>query len=240
MAILNKEYTEARIALGRSGHSVNLNEALDFKLAHAFARDAVYSSLDVGSLRSEIELLGLEAIDLQSAALDRETYLKRPDYGRKLSNKSIEELESYPRNYDVLISVADGLSAPAVQQHFVPVLKLIADLYKQAKLTIAPVCIVEQGRVAIGDPIGELLGAQLSIMFIGERPGLSSPNSMGCYLTYQPKTGLTDESRNCISNIRDRGLSYVEAANKLYYLSVQSLTKKLSGTNLKDEQIELL
>lgn len=240
MALLSNQHTEARLGIERSGHSTGIKESFNFKLDHARARDAVYSNLDVGLLKEQIESTGSEVILLKSKAPDRETYLKRPDYGRVLSQDSLDHLSAYSKNYDVLIIVADGLSAIAIQGHFLPMIRLTLSMINEAELTLAPICIVEQGRVAIGDQIGEILKSKLSVLFIGERPGLSSPNSMGCYLTYQPKTGLTDESRNCISNIRNRGLPYKEAAEKLLYLIRASLKKQISGTGLKDEQNLLL
>ncbi|MES2829411.1 MAG: ethanolamine ammonia-lyase subunit EutC [Bacteroidota bacterium] len=236
MAVLDKVYTQARIGLSRTGTSVSTKDALEFRLAHAFARDAVYSSLNLASLSVEIENVGLHALFLKSLATNRENYLKRPDYGRKLDNKSILKLGDQQHGYDIAIIVSEGLSAIAIEKNFIKVFELLVSMYLKDGLSVGPVCIVEQGRVAVADQIGELIAAKLSVIFIGERPGLSSPDSMGCYLTYQPKLGLTDESRNCVSNIRDNGMSSANAASKLFYLSKEALRKKLSGIHLKDEQ----
>jgi ethanolamine ammonia-lyase small subunit len=243
-----KELTSARIALGRSGISLPTHEQLKFQLAHAQARDAVHYQLDVSKLCSDLRQnfssMQPECIALHTAAMDRTTYLKRPDYGKRLSLASRECLLSYPRDthqapntfdYDIAFVIVDGLSALAIESNALRFLKLACTDLQPEKFNIAPFCVVEQGRVAIGDEIGELLRAKLVVVMIGERPGLSSPDSMGIYLTWHPKVGLTDESRNCISNIRNGGLSDAEASMKLRYLITQAHKRRLSGVMLKDE-----
>lgn len=227
--------TAARIALGRTGVSVPLQEALNFKLAHAHARDAVYSSLDAHALHIALESLDLPIYHLKSAVTSREEYLKRPDRGRRLDTASIKTLTAIDHTpSDVAFVLADGLSATAINRHAIPVLQNIITALRSTAITIAPLCIVEQGRVAIGDEIGELLRARIVVILIGERPGLTSPDSMGAYITYSPTVGLTDESRNCISNIRPEGLPHADAATKIVYLTREALRLKLSGVELKD------
>lgn len=228
-----REYTSARVELGRSGVSLPTRALLDFQLAHARARDAVRLPLAVSSLATELKQKGIASISLASAARDRDEYLKRPDLGRRLSDKSRERLAALraEEQYDAAFVIADGLSALAVHRHAVPLLDL---LLRDLDWRVAPVVIVEQGRVAIGDEIGELLKAQLTVVLIGERPGLSSPDSLGAYLTWRPRPGRTDAERNCISNIRAEGLSYAAAAHKLLFLMNESRRLKLSGVQLKE------
>jgi ethanolamine ammonia-lyase small subunit len=227
--------TAARIALGRTGVSIPLKEALEFKLAHAHARDAVYSSLDSHSLHTTLQTFELPIYNLKSSVTNREEYLKRPDRGRRLDATSVKTLTAIEHTpSDVAFVLADGLSATAVNRHAIPVLQRVIVSLQSTAATIAPLCIVEQGRVAIGDEIGELLHAKMVVILIGERPGLTSPDSMGAYLTYNPTVGLTDESRNCVSNIRPEGLRYTDAAGKILYLVQEALRLKLSGVELKD------
>jgi ethanolamine ammonia-lyase small subunit len=211
-----KSFTAARIALGRSGVSVPLQEALKFKLAHAHARDAVYSLLDIAALHAALESFAVPIYHLKSEVVNREEYLKRPDRGRRLGVSSASLLQATDHK-------------PAI-----PVLKNVIQALKESNIALAPISLVEQGRVAIGDEIGSLLNAKLVVILIGERPGLSSPDSMGAYITYAPRVGLTDESRNCISNIRPEGLIYTDAATKIFYLIQEALRLKLSGVALKD------
>lgn len=238
-----REFTDARIGLGRAGVSLPTNELLEFQLSHARARDAVHFPLDVEGLVSAIESsAGIPVTDihrLQSRADDRMTYLQRPDLGRRLHSHSREILQhdlatdgEVAGEYDLSIVVVDGLSSLAVQQNVVPFLETL--LPQLNDFSLAPLCVVEQGRVAVGDEVGELLNARCVMLLIGERPGLSSPDSLGLYLTYQPHVGLTDAARNCISNIRPAGLSYVEAARRAAYLLNESRRLRLSGVNLKD------
>lgn len=230
-----KQYTAARIALGRTGAAQPLQATLDFKLAHAHARDAVYSLLDKPLLHQQLDDLGVQYMWLHSKAADRHQYLQRPDYGRQLNEDSINKLRGLqsPAS-DVCITIADGLSATAVNCHAIPLLHCLIPLLRQSGLSVAPICIVEQGRVAVSDETGTILHARLSMILIGERPGLSSPDSLGVYLTYAPARGTTDERRNCISNIRPEGLHYDKAAEKILYLVKEALRLQLSGVQLKD------
>ncbi|HWZ04065.1 MAG TPA: ethanolamine ammonia-lyase subunit EutC [Mucilaginibacter sp.] len=233
-----KEFTAARIAIGRTGTSIPIKETLQFKLAHAHARDAVYSVLDAEGLINGLKTFNLPLLHLHSKAASRHKYLKRPDHGRQLDEASEEQLKDHNSGYDIAIIIADGLSAEAVNENAVDLLKILVPKLQSAKLKIAPLCLVDQGRVAIGDDIGYGLNAQLSLILIGERPGLSSADSMGAYLTYNPKPGLTDESRNCISNIRPQGLKAKPAADKIFYFIIEALKRKLSGVGLKDDLVE--
>jgi len=231
-----KEFTAARIAIGRTGVSIPTKQSLDFNLAHAHARDAVYSILDADGLSDKLKELELSTLHLHSKAENRAQYLQRPDLGRKLKKSSAQKLADNAGNYDVVIIIADGLSATAVNEHAVSVIQKLIPLLSAAKLKLAPICLIEQGRVASGDKISYLLNAKLSVMLIGERPGLSAADSIGAYLTYNPKPGLTDESRNCISNIRPKGLPPKLAAEKIFYLIQEAFRLKLSGVVLKDNQ----
>lgn len=238
-----RRFTDARIALGRAGVSLPTAPHLAFQRAHALARDAVHMRLDVQALATELEARGYDSLCLSSAAPDRAVYLQRPDLGRRLDEASRERLEVLAAGLqgrpDIAFVIADGLSAQATQRHAVPLLDAIRPSLQQGKLTIAPVILVEQGRVAVADEIGALLGASLAVLLVGERPGLSSPDSLGVYLTFGPRVGRTDAQRNCISNIRREGLSYRAAAHKLHYLITEALRRKLSGVDLKDESEQL-
>jgi ethanolamine ammonia-lyase small subunit len=234
-----KNFTAARIAIGRVGNSIPLKQSLEFKLAHAHARDAVYSVLDTEGLLNNLKVFNLPVLHLHSKAQTRHKYLKRPDYGRQLSEESVTHLKDYGTGYDVAIIIADGLSATAVNENAFSLLEILIPMLSSAKLKLAPICLVEQGRVAIGDDIGDGLNAKFSILLIGERPGLSSADSIGAYLTYKPRPGLTDESRNCISNIRPQGLTSKPAADKIFYLINEAFRRKLSGVGLKDNAGEI-
>lgn len=231
-----KSFTRARIALGRVGSSLPTSEVLDFGLAHAMARDAVHLALDVEALARQIEQLNIASIQVHSKAQDRATYLLRPDLGRQLSQESADYLRAtrLSKPLELLIVVGDGLSSLAIERHVQP---LLAEIQQQmpADWSINPLVIASQARVAIADEIGETLGASMTAMLIGERPGLSSPDSLGIYLTYQPKVGLNDAHRNCISNVRPEGLSYAAAANKMLWLAKEALRLKVTGVALKDE-----
>lgn len=240
-----RRLTPARIALGRTGTSLPTSAQLNFQFAHAQARDAVHLPFDHAGLSAQLQDGGHESLLLHSAAPDRNTYLQRPDLGRKLSDESAQTLRDYasahPGGVDLAIVVADGLSALAVHRHTLPFLKRLEEQMSADSWSLAPVLLVEQGRVAIGDEIGQLLGAKMLVMLIGERPGLSSPDSLGLYFTYAPKVGLTDAYRNCISNVRLEGLSYGMAAHRLLYLMREACRRQLSGVNLKDEaQVQTL
>ncbi|MFJ2359642.1 ethanolamine ammonia-lyase subunit EutC [Pseudomonas fluorescens] len=240
-----RRLTPARIALGRTGTSLPTSAQLDFQFAHAQARDAVHLPFDHAGLSAQLRERGRESLLLHSAATDRNSYLQRPDLGRKLSDASAQTLRDYaaahPGGVDLAIVVADGLSALAVHRHTLPFLGRLEEQMAGDGWSVAPVMLVEQGRVAVGDEIGQLLGAKMLVMLIGERPGLSSPDSLGLYFTYNPKIGLTDAYRNCISNVRLEGLSYGMAAHRLLYLMREACRRQLSGVNLKDEaQVQTL
>jgi ethanolamine ammonia-lyase small subunit len=235
-----REYTAARIALGRTGTSVPLRESLNFKLAHAHARDAVYSILDLPGLKTGLQQFGLPVLELHSQTQNRQQYLQRPDWGRQLNDASLQRLSQMSSAWkaessDVAVILADGLSATAINDHAIPLLEILIPQFRAAGLTLAPITVVEHARVAVSDVIGSLLKTRLSLIMIGERPGLSSPDSLGIYLTYGPKPGLTDEARNCISNIRPEGLPYELAAEKAFYLANQALNRRVSGISLKDD-----
>lgn len=230
-----KEYTAARIALGKTGTALPLKALLDFKLAHAHARDAVYSILNKELFGRELTAMQLPYFVLHSRANTRHKYLQRPDFGRQLHSDSHKQLTTFDSNgYDIAITIADGLSATAVNDHAIPLVKILIPVLQQGNFRVAPICIVEQGRVAVSDETGFLLKAKLSLILIGERPGLSSHDSLGAYLTYEPTIGTTDERRNCISNIRPEGMSVEHAAEKIFYLIKEALRLKLSGVQLKD------
>ncbi|QHG63116.1 ethanolamine ammonia-lyase subunit EutC [Pseudomonas putida] len=234
-----RNLTPARIALGRCGTSLPTGAQLDFQFAHAQARDAVHLAFDHAALSEQLKDRGRDSLVLHSAASDRHQYLQRPDLGRRLNEDSAERLRQHaqanPDGVDLAIVVADGLSALAVHRHTLPFLARFEEQAATDGWTSAPVVLVEQGRVAVADEVGQLLGARMTVMLIGERPGLSSPDSLGLYFTYAPKVGLTDAYRNCISNIRLEGLSYGMAAHRLLYLMREACRRQLSGVNLKDE-----
>lgn len=240
-----RRLTPARIALGRTGTSIPTRAQLDFQYAHAQARDAVHLPFDHVALSTQLAERGHESLLLHSAAVDRNSYLQRPDLGRKLNDASAKCLREYaaahPGGVDLVIVIADGLSALAVHRHALPFLARLDEQIAAEGWTVAPLILVEQGRVAVADEIGELLGAKMTVILIGERPGLSSPDSLGLYFTYNPKIGLTDAWRNCISNVRLEGLSYGMAAHRLLYLMREACRRQLSGVNLKDEaQVQTL
>jgi ethanolamine ammonia-lyase small subunit len=233
-----KQYTTARIALGRTGTAIPLKEVLNFRLAHAHARDAVYSVLAVNALYEQLQGYHLPVLLLHSQAADRQEYLQRPDKGRQPDEESISVLQQAThQEQDIAIILADGLSATAINVHAKPLLDLLIPMLKQAGLSLGPISIMQQGRVASGDGIGALLRSKITLMLIGERPGLSAADSMGAYITYDPKPGTTDEARNCISNIRRDGLQYQAAADNICYLLREALRLKLTGVTLKDNLI---
>ncbi|WP_256657405.1 ethanolamine ammonia-lyase subunit EutC [Pseudomonas sp. 2FE] len=234
-----RRLTPARIALGRAGTSLPTGAQLDFQYAHAQARDAVHLPFDHPGLSAQLAERGRASLLLHSAAGDRHSYLQRPDLGRRLNDASAQQLRDYaqanPGGVDLAIVVADGLSALAVHRHSLPFLARLEEQALAEGWSLSPVLLVEQGRVAVADEIGELLGARMVVILIGERPGLSSPDSLGLYFTYAPRVGLTDAYRNCISNVRLEGLSYGMAAHRLLYLMREACRRQLSGVNLKDE-----
>jgi ethanolamine ammonia-lyase small subunit len=232
--------TAARIGLKRAGASVATGPLLDFQLAHARARDAVLEALDGPKLAAELTGLGLPVVSVASAAADRQTYLMRPDLGRRLAVNAEVALAAHKGDYDVVFVVADGLSARAVVLHARPILSQAIMALRAEGWRIAPLVIVCHGRVAIGDAIATALGAASVAVLIGERPGLSAPDSMGAYLTFRPHAQTNDAERNCISNIRPQGVDYASAGAKLVYLLRAMRDRRLSGLQLKDESDRLL
>ena len=245
-----RRFTAARIGLGHAGTSQPTRAQLEFQLGHARARDAVHQALDTPGLAAALALAwpgSSPPLLLHSAAADRNVYLRRPDLGRRLDAPSRQLLaarqgdETLDAPCDLAVVVADGLSALAIMRNAAPLLRALHGRLRREPSTqawrLAPVAIVQQGRVAVGDEVGELLGAKIVLVLIGERPGLSSPDSMGLYLTWAPRVGLTDERRNCISNVRPAGLAVEDAAARLHYLLAEAHRRQLSGIQLKDESV---
>jgi ethanolamine ammonia-lyase small subunit len=229
-----RRHTPARIGLERAGISLATADHLKFQLAHAQARDAVYDALDVGALLEGLRSRGLRPLHVHSAAVNRRDYLLRPDHGRRLDAASRVAL-SGEGTCGLAFVIADGLSARAVERHALPILDALLPTLTQRDFSVGPATLVEFGRVAVGDEIGAALKAELIVVLIGERPGLSSPDSMGAYITWAPRIGRTDSERNCVSNIRPEGLGYAEAAAKLLYLLTAARARRLSGVMLKDD-----
>lgn len=225
-----RRLTAARVGLGRSGASQTTADTLAFALAHARARDAVHDALDAERLTADVAALGHAVLRVHSAAPDRRTYLLRPDLGRRLAAGSRLGAGGA---FDLALVAADGLSARAVQAHAAPLLAALAP--RLGGLALSPVVIAEQARVALGDAIGAGLKARAVLVLIGERPGLSSADSLGAYLTFDPQEGRTDAERNCVSNIRPEGLGYEAAAHRLAWLIGEALSRRLTGVGLKDE-----
>lgn len=244
-----RQHTPARIALGRAGGSLPTGEVLRFAAAHAQARDAVHVPLDVGALDEALRQQGWSTLQVHSRATTRDAYLRRPDWGRRLDEGSVERLQAQapaqsavnpamPVGPDLCIVVADGLSATGVQQHAAPLLEALRQALAQHPAgapTLVPIVIAQQARVALADEIGELLGAQMVLILLGERPGLSSPDSVGAYLTHAPRVGCTDAQRNCVSNIRPLGLGFAVAAQRLAWLVREGLRRGVTGVGLKDD-----
>lgn len=228
-----RRYTPARIALGRAGPGWPTREVLAFGLAHARARDAVHQPLDADALEADLRRAGHAPLRVHSAVPDRTTYLTRPDLGRRLDAASAARMDTVRGNPEVLVAVEDGLSALAVQRHVPPLLAALRAI--SPRWNGVPVVVALQGRVALGDEIGERLGARFVVVLIGERPGLSSPDSLGAYLTHAPQVGRSDAGRNCVSNIRPEGLDYASAAAKIDWLVSEGLRRGLTGVALKDE-----
>lgn len=226
--------TPARIFLPSAGAALATKANLAFQMAHAQARDAVYDSLDAAALANELRARSLQTVCAESVAADRRAYLMRPDLGRRLSHASRLNLQPFVNDHDIVFVVADGLSARAIVAHAAAMLDAALPKFQSHRWKIGPVVVAQQGRVAIGDEIGEILGARLVAVLIGERPGLSSPDSLGVYLTFAPRVGRTDAERNCLSNIRQQGMSYSEAASRLLYLSNEARRRKTTGVELKD------
>lgn len=226
-------YTPARVQLKSAGISLATSEILDLNLSLAEARDAVHAQLSTASLLPKLEALGLHPLLLRSAAKDRIEHLRRPDLGRGLHTDSFPLLDRHaPAANGFVIVIADGLSAIAIERHAAPLLQALEALLP---LQDTPLVIVEPARVAIGDEIGERLHAELLLMLIGERPGLSSPDSLGAYITWMPRVGRTDAERNCISNIRPEGLSYPQAAEKIAWYLTNARSRRLTGVGLKED-----
>jgi ethanolamine ammonia-lyase small subunit len=244
-----KTFTDARIALGRAGVSQPTAAHLAFQLAHAQARDAVHLPLDACGIAANLQSLGLPTLMLHSQATDRATYLQRPDLGRRLDEASLQALAAWheqnegraepnAQRPDLAVVVVDGLSALAIHQNAVELIARMLQLLQADPAqpwTLAPLTVVEQGRVAIGDEVGAALQANTVVVLIGERPGLSSPDSMGIYITWAPRVGTMDAARNCISNVRPAGLSVDAATRTLHQLLSQARLRQLTGVGLKDE-----
>ena len=221
--------TRARIGLGRVGDAVPTPALLDLMLAHARARDAVHGAADFGAIAEA--LAPRPVIEVRSRATDRTTYLRRPDLGRRLAPDCLPHLER--GEWDVVFVVADGLSAAAVNRHAVPMLE--ACFARLHGWKIAPIVLAREARVALGDEVGEALGAKLCALLVGERPGLSVRDSLGVYLTWEPHVGRVDSERNCLSNIHPEGLSYDVAADKLVWLMTEAARRRLTGVDLKED-----
>ncbi len=248
-----RKLTPARIGLGRTGKSLPTAAHLEFQLAHAQARDAVYQPFDAAGVTRQLQALGLEVVELDSAAPDRDTFLHRPDLGRKLSTQSKQKLENFAAakllptmvttsdyDYDIVFVLGEGLAAEAIHNHAVAVLELAIGAIHlhpdSASWRIGPIVVANQSRVALGDEIGAILKAEQVAILIGERPGLSSPDSLGIYFTYAPRPGKLESDRNCISNIRHEGLQYEAAVSVLLHLMHEAHRRKVSGVILKDER----
>jgi ethanolamine ammonia-lyase small subunit len=238
-----RRLTPARIALGRSGGSLPTRERLDFQLAHARARDAVLSPFDPEELAARLRPLTPEVFVVDTGARDRAEFLRRPDLGRRLARESrtaLADAASQLPSFDLAIIVSDGLSTHAVATQCQPLLAALLPLIRGSGWTLAPLIVARHGRVALQDEIGALLKARISVMLLGERPGLGSADSLGVYFTYSPATGRSDADRNCISNIREGGLAIGDAAAKLHYLLGKAFQLGLSGVPLKDDSTGLL
>ena len=225
-----RRHTPARISLGRAGTSLPTTEVLRFAAAHAGARDAVHVPLDVDELRAELRSEGLDVARVASRAADRVEYLTRPDLGRQLAPASRDAL-AHDVDEGLCIVIGDGLSAVAAQTHAVPLVALL----REAGIDVGLVVVATQARVALGDEIGERVGASLVLVLLGERPGLSSPDSLGAYLTWAPKVGRPDSARNCVSNIRPAGLPLADAAARIAWLIREAQRRRVTGIGLKDD-----
>jgi ethanolamine ammonia-lyase small subunit len=235
-----KELTPARVALGRTGASLPTSALLGFTLDQARARDAVHAAFDAPALIAELDALGLSAHRVTSRAVDRQTYLRRPDLGRRLDPVSVEALTGLRGKAEgrLAIVIGDGLSPRAVHAHAVELMRHLTPQLAADGIAMADVIVASGARVALGDEIGACLAAKMVVVLIGERPGLSAPDSLGAYLTFAPRLGLTDADRNCVSNIHRAGLSYDEAAFKIAWLVREALARGVTGVALKDESGE--
>jgi len=230
-----RKVSPARLALGRVGTGLPTDEVLRFGWAHAMARDAIHAALDAPKLAATLQQHGWITAKTRSHAPDRVTYLRRPDLGRVLDPHEGARLRALDvAAGNICIVIGDGLSSIAVERHAAPLLAALKPLLPP-ELAGSPVVIATQARVALADEVADVLKSRLSIMLIGERPGLSSPDSLGIYITHAPFSGRSDADRNCISNVRPEGLSYAAAAFKLAWLVREALGRGLTGVNLKDE-----
>ncbi|MBX3608522.1 MAG: ethanolamine ammonia-lyase subunit EutC [Hydrogenophaga sp.] len=236
-----RAHTAARIALGRAGAGLPTQELLRFGVAHAQARDAVHMALDVPALATKLQALGLPTLSVRSAAADRATYLLRPDLGRRLHPDDASRLRAAAPadGCDLLLVIGDGLSSQAIEHQAVPLVQAIV-AQAPASWSLGPVVIATQARVALGDEVGAAFKARLVAMLIGERPGLSSPDSLGIYLTWAPQPGRSDAQRNCISNVRPEGLPPAAAAARLWWLCREARLLQLTGVQLKDRSDDAL
>ena len=241
-----RRHTPARIALGRAGGSLPTREVLRFSMDHALARDAVWAELDVDRLLADVAAIvpppAVQAVVVATQAADRAVFLKRPDLGRRLDAEGEQTLaasssESDGHGCDVCLIVADGLSALAAQRQAPAVLADLVPLLRGDDLSVGPLVVALQARVAVQDPVGVAVRARCVVSLIGERPGLGTADSLGAYLVFGPKLGNTDADRNCVSNIRPGGLPPAEAARAIHYLVTQALARRLSGVRLKDDRV---
>lgn len=248
-----RRFTRARVALGRAGTSLPTKALLDFQLDHARAVDAVHQPLDMERLSRALRasdivqsLIGEPTIVVESEAADQDTFLQRPDLGRRLREQDARTLREFSASkeagFDLVVLLSGGLSASAVQRHAPPFLEeLTAQLKAQHRtLTVAPLVMAPRARVALGDDVGESIGARMALVLVGERPGLTSPDSMGAYLTWSARRGTLDSQRNCVSNIRPEGLSYGDAAGKVTYLIREARRLQCTGIGLKDRADDTL
>ena len=229
--------TAARIALGRAGSSLPTGHHLAFQLAHAQARDAVHHPADLDAIAATLRAAGGAPIVVASAAPDRQAYLRRPALGRRLGAEGAAALAAAAPvgGADLAVVIADGLSGVAVERHGAPLLAALTPMLAGQGWVVAPPVLARLGRVALGDEIGAALGARLVLVLIGERPGLSAADSLGAYLTFEPRAGRTDAERNCVSNIRPGGLPVPAAARKLAWLLTEARRRRCTGVTLKDE-----
>jgi ethanolamine ammonia-lyase small subunit len=231
-----RDLTPARVGLGRAGASLPTEALLAFTLDHARARDAVHAAFDIAAITHGLGDLGVAALHVASRAADRKDYLRRPDLGRKLDPASHDRLASQGGGAcDLAIVIGDGLSPSAVNAHAIELVRHLVPRLAADGIAIGNVVIASGARVALGDEIGAILGARMMVMLIGERPGLSAPDSLGAYLTYGPRAGLTDAERNCVSNIHGAGLGYDEAAFRIAWLVREGLSREVTGVALKEE-----
>jgi len=228
--------TPARVALGRAGPSLPTQALLDFTLDHARARDAVHAAFEEKALVAQLAGLGIAAVEVKSRAGDRRDYLRRPDLGRRLDEVSAQHLAGSEGSAGKLaIVIGDGLSAAAVHAHAVELMRHLLPRLAASQIALGPVVVASGARVALGDEIGAIVRATMVAVLIGERPGLSAPDSLGAYLTFGPALGRTDADRNCVSNIHREGLTYDEAAFKIAWLAREGLRRQVTGVALKDE-----